>query len=458
VTTIHEPAPAAFRGPLVSPGDAGYDEARKLYNGMIDKRPALIARCTDEADVISAVNYARETGMPLAIRGGGHNGAGLGSVDDGVMIDLGSMRGIRVDAEDGTVLAQGGCTFGDLDHATHAFGMAVPGGVVSTTGIGGLTLGGGIGHLSRKYGLSIDSMLEADVVLADGREVKASESENADLFWALRGGGGNFGVVTMFKYRLNPVHTVTAGPVFWPLEMAPEVMRFWDEFMRDAPEDLNGFFAFVTVPPVDPFPKELWDQKVCGVVWCHVGSAEEADEVLAPVREFGPPAMYGVDRMPFPAIQSAFDDLYPTGDQWYWRADFVNELSDEAIQRHVAHAALMPSMQSTMHLYPIDGAVHRKAPGDTAFAYRDARWAQVMAGVDPDPANAEKLRDWTVSYWEDLHPYCAPGAYVNFMMEEGEERVRATYRENYDRLTEVKAKYDPGNLFRVNQNIKPAQA
>ena len=456
MTTIQEPVPAAFRGSLVSPGDADYDEARKLYNGMIDKRPSLIARCSDVADVISAVDHARGNGMPLAVRGGGHNGAGLGSVDDGLLLDLSRMRGIRVDPEEGTVLVEGGCTWGDVDHATHAFGMAVPSGIISTTGVGGLTLGGGIGHLSRAYGLSIDNLLEADVVLADGRLVKANEREQPDLFWALRGGGGNFGVVTEFKFRLNPVDTITGGPVFWPLEMSADVMRFYDEFMREAPEELNGFFAFLTVPPADPFPRELWSEKVCGVVWCHVGSPAEAEDALTPVREFGPPAMYGIQEMPFPALQSAFDELYPPGDQWYWRADFVNELSDEAIARHVDHAVMLPSMQSSMHLYPIDGAVHRKQPGDTAFAYRDARWAQVIVGVDPDPANADRIRDWTVSYWDDLHPFCAPGAYVNFMMEEGQERVQATYRENYDRLTEVKAEYDPQNLFRVNQNIKPA--
>jgi FAD/FMN-containing dehydrogenase len=445
-----------FRGTLLSPDADGYDQARALYNGMIDKRPALIARCADVADVIRAVDHARRASMLLAVRGGGHNGAGLGSCDDGLVLDLSGMRGIRVDPEAATVRVHGGCTWGDVDHATHAFGMATPAGIISTTGVGGLTLGGGIGHLTRGFGLTIDSLLEADVVLADGTLVTASEERNPDLFWALRGGGGNFGVVTSFLFRLHPVHTVVGGPTLWPLEMTPEVMRFYDRFVANAPEDLNGFFAFMTVPPVPPFPEHLHMQKVCGVVWCYTGPQEEAGDVLAPIADFGPPALHGVQAMPFPALQSAFDAIYPPGLQWYWRADFVRELSDEAIEHNLEHATRMPTMLSGMHLYPIDGAAHRVSPSDTAFAYRDARWTQVMVGVDPDPANRAALRQWTVDYWNAVHPYSAGGAYVNFLMDEGGERVEATYRGNYDRLAAIKARYDPENVFRVDQNVAPA--
>jgi FAD/FMN-containing dehydrogenase len=355
------------------------------------------------------------------------------------------------------VLVQGGCQWGDVDHAAHPFGLAVPSGIISTTGVGGLTLGGGLGHLSRKYGLTIDNLLAVDMVLADGSFVTARADAHPDLFWAVRGGGGNFGVVTAFLFRAQPVATVVAGPTLWPLDRSADVLRWYREFLPQAPEDLNGFFAFLTVPPAPPFPEELHLQKMCGVIWCYTGPAEQADAVLAPVRAFGPPALDGLQPMPWPMLQSAFDALYPTGHQWYWRADFVNELSDAAIAEHVKWGAQLPSMQSTMHLYPIDGAVHRVGPTETAFSYRDATWAEVMVGVDPDPANASQITAWTKDYWQAVHPHSAGGAYVNFMMDEGQERVQATYRDNYARLVDVKNRYDPTNLFRVNQNIRPTQ-
>lgn len=444
-----------LRGTLVQPGDADYDSARKVYNAMIDKRPRLVARCADVADVIASVNYAREDKLLLAVRGGGHNGGGLGVCDDGLVIDLAALRGIRVDPKAHTVRVEGGCTWGAVDHATHAFGMATPAGIISTTGVGGLTLGGGIGHLSRRFGLTIDNLLAVDVVLADGRFVTANAKENEDLFWAVRGGGGNFGVVTSFEFRLHALGTVVAGPTLWPLERAAEVMKWYRDFIGKAPPELNGFFAFLTVPPGPPFPEHLHLQKMCGVVWCYSGDPAKADKALAPVRALDP-ALYGVGPMPYPVLQSAFDALYPPGHQWYWRADFVNELSDEAIARHVEHGSKMPTMQSSMHLYPIDGAVHRVGRRDTPFDYRDAKFASVIVGVDPDPANRERITAWCKDYWEALHPYSAGGAYVNFMMDEGQERVRATYREHYPKLAAIKQKYDPGNLFRVNQNIKPA--
>jgi FAD/FMN-containing dehydrogenase len=410
----------------------------------------------DEADVIAAVQHGRESHLLTAVRGGGHNGGGLGICDGGLVLDLSGLKGIRVAPAARTVRVEGGCTWGDVDHATHAFGMATPSGIIGTTGVGGLTLGGGLGHLTRKHGLTIDNLLEADVVLADGRMVTASAEQNPDLFWALRGGGGNFGVVTSFLFRLHPVDTVVAGPTFWPLERSGEVLRWYRDFIASAPEDLNGFFAYLTVPPVAPYPPELQGKAVCGVVWCYTGAAADADAVFKPVREFGPPLMHGVQPMPFTALQAAFDPLYPPGHQWYWRADFVKELSDGAIAEHERFGAATPTPQSTMHLYPIDGAAHRLQQGDTAFSYRDARWAEVMVGVSPDPQDAPKITAWTKAYWEALHPHSAGGAYVNMMMDEGDDRIRASYRGNYERLARVKRRYDPDNLFRVNQNIRPA--
>ena len=447
---------ASLRGTLIQPGEPAYDAARKVYNAMIDRRPRLIARCVDVADVITAVHFAREQGLLLAVRGGGHNGGGLGVCDDGLVLDLSGMRGVHVDAKARTARVAGGCTWGDVDHATHAFGLACPSGIISTTGVGGLTLGGGIGHLTRKLGLSIDNLIEADLVLADGRVVTASAQDNADLFWAIRGGGGNFGVVTSFLFQLHPVRNIIGGPVFWTLEQAPDVMRWYRDFIRNAPRDLNGFFAFLTVPPAPMFPEAFHLKKVCGIVWCYAGPHEQAEKVFAPVKAFGPPALYGIGEMPFPALQSVFDGLYPPGHQWYWRADFVNELGDAAIARHVEFAHRLPTMQSSMHLYPIDGKAHDTGRNDTAFSYRDTNWAEVIVGVDPDPANRERITEWTKGYFDALHPYSAGGAYVNFMMDEGQDRVQATYRDNYEQLAAIKHKYDPKNLFRVNQNIRPA--
>ena len=444
-----------LRGEIIQPGDDGYDDARKVYNAMIDRRPALIACCADVADVMAAVNFGRENNMLTAVRGGGHNGGGLGICDDGLVIDLSGIKYTRVDPAASTVRVGGGCTWGDVDHATHAFGLATPSGIISTTGVGGLTLGGGIGHLTRKCGLTIDNLLAADLVLADGSFVTAGPDENEDLYWAIRGGGGNFGVVTSFLFRSHPISTVYAGPMLWELEQATEVMQWYREFSPSAPDDVNGFFAFLTVPPGPPFPEHLHNKKMCGVVWCYTGPLDQAEEVFKPIRAFGPPALDLVGPMPHPVLQGMFDALYPPGLQWYWRADFVNELSDEAIALHVKHGSRMPTMHSSMHMYPINGAARRVGNDETPWAYRDANWAEVIVGVDPDPANNERIIPWTKDYWDALHPYSAGGAYVNFMMDEGQERVQATYGDNYDRLLAIKNKYDPTNLFRVNQNIRP---
>jgi len=445
---------ARLRGQLIDAKHAEYDAARKLYNGSIDRHPRLIARCADVADVIACVNFARDHEVLLAVRGGGHNGPGLGSCDDGLVIDLSRLRGVRIDANARTVRVEGGCTSGDVDHATHAFGLAVPFGIVSTTGVGGLVLGGGGGYLTRRYGLTIDNLLEADVVLADGRLVVASAHENDDLFWALRGGGGNFGVVTSFVFKAHPVSTVFAGLTFWTLDRAREILQWYRDYLPRAPGELYGFFGFKGVPPIAPFPEELQGKRVCGVVWCYSGALDKVDAVFKPVRELRP-AFELLQPMPFPAFQSLFDALLPTGLQWYWRGDFIREISDEAIARHLEHGSNVPTVLSLMHLYPVDGAASRIGRNDTAFSYRDATWSMVIAGIDPDPVNRERITAWSRNYFDAIHPYSAGGAYVNFMMEEGQERVRATYRDNYERLVAVKRKFDPGNLFRVNQNIRP---
>ncbi|RDV11841.1 FAD-binding oxidoreductase [Pontibacter diazotrophicus] len=443
-----------FRGELLQPGDKNYNEARKVYNAMIDKQPGLIAYCSEVADVVKAVRFAGAYNLDVAVRAGGHNGAGLGMCEDGLCIDLSKMKLIRVNQEANTVLVEGGCTWGEVDQATHAYGLAMPSGIISTTGVGGLTLGGGHGHLSRKYGLTIDNLLEAEIVLATGEVVTANEQEHQDLFWAVRGGGGNFGVVTSFLFRLHPVSTVYAGPMFWELGSAPEILKWYREFLPAAPEELNGFFAFMAVPPAPSFPEHLHLQKVCGIVWCHCGKSDQAEETLSQVREKFPPIFEHVGAMPYPALQSAFDALYPKGHNWYWRGDFVKEIPDEAIEQHVKFANELPTMQSTMHLYPVDGAVNRVGKEDTAFSFREANWSQVIVGVDPDAKNNERITQWAKDYWKAIHPYSLGGAYVNFMMEEGQERVKATYRDNYDRLLKVKQKYDPSNFFHLNQNIK----
>ena len=447
----------SFQGALIGPEDAEYGEACKVFNAMIDKRPALIARCASPDEVVKAVGFARDHDLPLAIRGGAHNGAGLGTVDDGVVIDLSLLRDVAVDPEARTVRVGGGCTWGEVDRATNEHGLATPSGIISTTGVGGLTLGGGLGHLTRKHGLAIDNLLEAEIVLASGERVRASADENPDLYWAIRGGGGNFGVVTSFLFRLHELDTVVAGPTFWPVEGGAEVLAAYRDFLPKAPRDLNGFFLFGSVPPGPPFPEELHLRKVCGVVWCYAGADEEAAAAhMSPLLDALPePLLHGPAPMPHPAIQGAFDAVYPAGDQWYWRADFVREIPDEAVEIHARFGAEMPTWKSTMHLYPIDGAAHDVGPSDTAWGYRDATYGAVFAGVDPDPANVDAIRRWSIDYQEALHPYSAGGAYVNMMMEEGQERVRASYGANYDRLAAVKATYDPENLFRVNQNIQP---
>ncbi len=451
---ILEQFAAKIRGEIIYPDSAVYEESRKVYNGMIDKKPGLIVKCVDVADVIASVDFGRENNLLVAVRGGGHNAGGLGICNDGLVIDLSGIKFIRVNTSDNTVRVGGGNVWGEVDHATHPFGLAVPAGIISTTGVGGLTLGGGVGHLSRNFGLTIDNLLEADMVLADGSFVTVNKEQNTDLFWAIRGGGGNFGIVTSFKFQAHPVKTVYAGPTLWPIEKTEEIMEWYDGFIHNAPDELNGFVATLVIPG-PPFPPHLHHKKFCGIVWCYSGDIKNGPEVFKPVMAMNP-LFEHVGEMPYPSVQTLFDGLMPPGLQWYWRADFFNDIPAEAAALHKKFGSEIPTPLSQMHLYPISGAAGRPGKNDTPWAYRDAKYAGVFVGIDPDPANAEKITEWAKAYWEALHPYSSGGAYLNFIMDEGQERIKASYRDNYERLTRIKQKYDPNNFFQVNQNIVPA--
>ncbi len=445
----------SLRGELIQPGDIDYDEARTIYNAMIDKHPALVAKCANAGDVIAAVNFARKQNLEVSIRSGGHNGPGLALVDDGLVIDLSLMNGIRINPKNKTARVEAGCTWGDVDHAAHAFDLATVSGVISTTGVGGLTLGGGHGYLTRKFGLTIDNLLSADVVLADGSFVHANDNENTDLFWALRGGGGNFGVVTSFAYRLHPLKNVIAGPLFWPIDQLETTMKWYRDWLPKLPEDVYAFYLTAEVPAGEPFPEEIHGEKVCGLLWNFTGPKNQFEKYIQQARDVAEPLFEFTPEMPYPSLQSMFDGLYPPGDQWYWKGDFVKELPDEAIAEHVRFGEV-PTSKSTMHLYPVDGAAHHVNKGETAWEKRDATWSMVIAGVDPDPVNLDTIKTWADGLWKALHPYSLRGgSYINFMMEEGQDRIKATYGENYERLQKVKAKYDPENFFHINQNIEP---
>ncbi|CAN5335593.1 FAD-binding oxidoreductase [soil metagenome] len=443
-----------IRGEIILPANAGYEDARKVYNAMINKRPAIILKCADVADVILGVNFGRENNLLVAVRGGGHNGGGLGLCDDGLVIDLSGIKFVVVDEAAKTVKVGGGNLWGEVDKATHPFGLAVPAGIISTTGVGGLTLGGGVGYLSRKYGLTIDNLLEAEMVLADGSFVTVNEKQNTDLFWAIRGGGGNFGIVTSFTFQAHPVKNVFGGPTLWPIEKTNEIMKWYHEFIQKAPDELNGFFATLIIPG-PPFPETLHNKQFCGIVWCYVGDLSKAEGIFKPILAMDPIFQH-VGDLPYPSIQTLFDGLFPPGLQWYWRADFFNELGPEISAGHLKFGSQIPTPLSQMHLYPITGAAGRVAKDATPWAYRDAKYAGVIVGVDPDPANGEKITKWCKDYWEELHPHSSGGAYLNFIMNEGQDRIKASYKDNYDRLTKIKRKYDPNNFFKVNQNILPA--
>jgi hypothetical protein len=447
-----------FRGRLIGPSDKDYDEARALYNGMIDKRPQLIARCTDAADVMAAVNYARDNKLLLAIRGGGHNGPGLGSCDGGLVIDLSQMRSVRIDPATRTARVDPGCTAADLDHAGHAFGLAVPLGIVGTTGVAGLTLGGGTGYLTRKHGLTVDNLLEVDVVLADGSFVTASKDKHPDLFWGVRGGGGNFGVVTSFLFQAHAAKNVFAGPIFWDVKDAKKIMATYRGFIPKAPEELGLFVGLKTVPPTDPFPKEHWNKRACALIGAFNGPIADGQRLVGSLLEKLPAPLFNwMGEMPWTAINSMFDPFFPKGLQWYWKGDFVKSLTDDAIDTHIANAIKAPTPFCLMHLYPIDGAVQRVGKDATPWGARDASFSMVIAGISPDAKDASALKSWGRAYWDAIHRFNLQGGYVNFLdADEADNRVELSYGDNYKRLAAIKTKYDPGNLFRVNQNIKPS--
>ncbi|HEV8564757.1 MAG TPA: FAD-binding oxidoreductase [Actinomycetota bacterium] len=441
-------------GEVIATGDAGYDEARAVYNAMIDRRPAVVVRPSGTEGVVAAVNFARENGLDLAVRGGGHSVPGFGTCDDGVVIDLSTMRAVTVDATNRTARAQGGATWGDFNDATHAHGLATTGGIISTTGVAGLTLGGGIGYLARGFGLSLDNLISADVVTADGRQLTASENENADLFWALRG-GGNFGVATALEFRVHPLENIYGGPMFYELADAGDVLRFYREFIADAPEQFGGFPAWQIAPPLPFIPEDRHGDTFMAFVACWAGPIEEGESVLKPFHDVAPVVAEMVGEMPYPALNSAFDALVPPGLQHYWKANFVKELTDDAIAAHLQHGPNVPAVNSTMHIYPINGACHRVAPDATAFAYRDASFATVIAGMWPDPAHNDANTRWVRDYYDATAPLSEEGGYINFMAGDDQRRIKANYRGNYDRLVEVKRAYDPDNVFHLNQNIQP---
>lgn len=446
---------ARVNGQTIVPGDAAYEEARKVYNGMIDRRPGVIVRCTDVADVMASIQFAREQGKDLSIRGGSHSVPGFGTNDDGVVIDLAPMKSVRVDPHARTVRADGGCTWGGFNHATYAFGMATTGGIIASTGIAGLTLGGGIGYLTRAFGLSCDNLISADVVTADGRFLVASKRQNEDLFWALQGGGGNFGVVTSFEYQLHPVKDIVAGLFFFPLDRSRDVLEFYREYIQKAPEELGMFPAFQIAPPLPFIPPADHGKTFCIFVCCWAGRPEDAEKIFAPIRKVAPIAAEMVSPMPYPTLNALFDPLLPAGLQHYWKAAFATDLTDGAIKAHLEFGPKVPVVNSTMHIYPINGAAGRVASDATAFAYRDAKFATVIAGMWPDPADNEKNTRWVKDYYKALQPHSSSGGYVNFMAGDDQGRIRDNYKGNYDRLVTIKKKYDPGNLFHMNQNIKP---
>jgi FAD/FMN-containing dehydrogenase len=446
----------SVRGEVIVPQDESYDEARKVFNAMIDRRPAVVVRCAGTDDVVAAVNFARENGLDLAVRGGGHSVPGFGTADDAVVVDLSGMRDVQVDPARRTARSQGGATWGDFNDATHAHGLATTGGVVSTTGVGGLTLGGGIGYLARGVGLSCDNLVAAQVVTADGRVLPASESENEDLFWGIRGGGGNFGVVTAFEFRLHPVAEVYGGPMFFAASDAGTVLRAYREFIADAPEELGGFPAWQIAPPLPFIPEERHGETMLAFIACWAGATEDGERALQPIRDWAPVVAEHVGVMPYPALNSAFDALYPPGGlQHYWKANFVKELTDDAIEAHLEHGPKVPVVNSTVHIYPINGACNRVASDATAFAYRDATFATVIAGMWPDPADNDANIEWVRDYYDATAPLSEEGGYVNFMSGDDQERIRANYGGNYDRLVDVKREYDPDNLFHLNQNVRP---
>jgi FAD/FMN-containing dehydrogenase len=443
------------RGQIIEPDDEAYEEARQVRNGMIQRRPTVIVRPETVDDIVAAVNYARDNAVDLAVRAGGHSVPGYGTCDDGVVIDLSTMRSVEVDAAAQIARVQGGAVWGDLNDAANAHGLATTGGIISTTGVAGLTLGGGIGYLARGHGLSLDNVVGADVVLADGSVVRASADSNDDLFWALRGGGGNFGVCASLDFALHRVTNVVAGPILYELDAAGDLMRFYRDYIKDAPEEMGTFFGYQIAPPLDFIPENRHGETLALMVVCWTGDIAAGEAELAKFYDVAEPVAKGVGEMPYPAINSAFDVLYPPGLQHYWKAHFATELTDDAIEAHLQVGPKVPAVTSTMHIYSINGACHRVGPTDTAFAHREATFATVIAGMWPDAADNEANIKWVRDYYAATSKHSLPSGYINFMAEDDAGRLEDNYGQNFARLVSLKAKYDPGNLFHINQNIAP---
>ncbi|MFV2118786.1 FAD-binding oxidoreductase [Streptomyces sp. Act-28] len=446
----------SMRGTVLVNGDDCYDQARRVWNGAVDRHPAAIARCTGTADVVAAISFARQEGLPTAVRGGGHSVAGNAVCDDGLVIDLSPMRGVHVDPQERTARAQPGTTWGEFDRETQLFSLATTGGIVSTTGIAGLTLGGGIGWLARSYGTTCDNLLSADVVTANGGIVRASHDENADLLWGLRGGGGNFGVVTSFEYQLHEVGPVVlAGAVFHPFSRAHDVLAFFREFTAAAPEELSLVASFPAAPAASFLPPEIHGTRVAVLGVCHCGSLEDAEAAIGPLRTFGPPLADVIQPTPYTAVQSMFDARFPHGRHYYWKSSYLRELTDEAIDVLVDHIARTPSAETTSYLWHLGGAFGRPAE-DTAFGHRDVLFDFAALAGWLDPTRTEEHVGWARDFWAAMQPHATSGVYVNNLSAEGQNRTRAAYRpEIYDRLSRLKSKYDPDNFFHFNQNIRP---
>ena len=445
-----------LRGPLLTDGDAGYDEARTLWNAMIDERPALIARCTGAADVRAAVTFAREHEILLSVHGGGHNVAGKAVSEAGLMIDLSPMSGVRVDPEARTARVGGGAVMADLDHEAQAFGLATTGGIVSTTGVAGITLGGGLGWLSRRHGLVHDNLVSADVLTAGGELVQASEKKNSELFWGLRGGGGNFGVATSFEFELHEVGPeVLNVRLIYPYEAVPETLRFYREFMADAPPEVQVYAALLRGTPEFGLPEPLHGKTLLAFRGLFVGDIDEGREAFRPLREFGDPIADLTQPIPYTVHQNQADDLYREGHRNYWKANFYEELSDGLIEAVVEHVDPLPSPYSTVFFEWMGGAIAERAPDATAFPHRDAAFSLTVAPKWEDPARDEEMIAWARQFHEATAPYASDGVYVNYLDQDESDRVSAAYGGTHDRLVELKNEWDPENLFRVNQNIEP---
>lgn len=450
-TTLH--------GRLILPTDVSYDDVRRVWNGMIDKHPALVVQCANEDDVIRTVRFARDSDLPLAVRGGGHSVAGFGTCDDGVVLDLSPMKTVRIDPVLRTARAQPGLTWGEFDEATQVHGLATTGGLVSTTGIAGFTLGGGIGWLMRKHGLALDNLVTVDIVTAAGEHLHASAAENADLFWGVRGGGGNFGVVTSFEYRLHAVGPdVFGGAIFHPIDRARELLSFYREWAPALPDEMTTMAAFLKAPPEPFVPQDLVGTHMVAIALCHAGPIEEGEKLVQPLRALAPAPIDLLGRLPYRALQGMFDATAPKGIHAYWKTEYLAGLDDRAIATLAEHAGRMRSPFSALHVHHVEGAVKRVPADETAFAHRDARYVLNIIGSWADPAESDAHIGWTNAVWRSIEPSATGAVYLNFLGAERQERVKAAYGEKYERLLELKKKYDPTNVFHLNQNIRPEPA